>query len=85
MLSNNHAQGCALIGVNTMHIESIEKNWNLCILEYGEESPMQNHGAMELAADDENKRIYAAALMVSTYGLNSILAACRGYVNRAKS
>ena len=65
-----------------MHTESIEKGWNLYILEYGEQSPMENHGAFELAADDENKAIFGSAAMIRTYGLDSIVAACRSYTNR---
>ena len=72
----------AIKGVNTMHVEPIEKSWNLCILEYGEASPLENHGFMELGADDENKRIYGTEIMIRTYGLDSIIAACRGYVNK---
>ena len=65
-----------------MRTIEIEKGWNLCVLQHGEESPLENHGAFELGADDDNKRIYSAAVWVRTMGLNSILAACRGYVNR---
>ena len=65
-----------------MQLIEIEKGWNLCILAYGEESPLENHGAFELGADDENKCIYSAEVWVRTMGTNSILAACRGYVNR---
>lgn len=65
-----------------MNIIEIEKGWKLCALEYGEESPMENHGFMELAADNDNKRIYGTEAMIRTYGLDSILASCRGYVNK---
>jgi hypothetical protein len=65
-----------------MTFEPIEKGWNLAILEYGEQSPLENHGAFELGSDDENKLIYGSAALVRSMGLNSIVAACRGYVNK---
>lgn len=68
-----------------MITENIEKNWTLCILEYGESSPLKNHGAFELGADDENKRIYGSETLIRTMGLNPIVSACRGYVNRGES
>lgn len=65
-----------------MHIEPIEREWDLCILEYGEASPLENHGAFELAADNAGKRIYGSAVFIHAMGLDSILAACRGYVDK---
>ena len=36
-----------------MRTIEIEKGWNLCILQHGEESPLENHGAFELAAIEQ--------------------------------
>ena len=62
----------------------IEQNWKLCILSYGEESPLEDHHAFELAADNDAREVWAAAVLVRTYGLDSILAACRRYIHHQK-
>ena len=62
----------------------IEQNWNLCILEYGEKSPLEDHHSFELAADNDAKEVWAAAVLVRTYGLDSVLTACRGYIRHLK-
>lgn len=56
--------------------------WRLNILDYGEPSPLENHGAFELGADDENREIWAARAMVQTYGLRSVETACVAYANK---
>ena len=56
--------------------------WSLVILEYGEPTPLEDHHAFELGADDENKTIYARDMLVRTMGLNSIKTACIGYANK---
>jgi hypothetical protein len=58
----------------------IIKGWRLYIIEANEESPMEDHGRMELAADDKNKRIFAYDIMVITYGLKSVKCACNKYI-----
>ena len=60
----------------------IEKGWSLRVLQYGEDSPLENHGALELGADDENKLIYGSETFIRAMGMNSIMAACRSYVNK---
>ena len=65
-----------------MITEPIEKGWILCALEYGEPSPLENHHAFELGADNPSKRIYASVTFIRAMGLDSILAACRGYIHK---
>ena len=65
-----------------MKIESIEKDWNLCILEYGETSPLENHGAFELAVDNTGHRIYGSEVFIRAMGMDSILSACRSYMHK---
>ncbi len=63
-----------------MTIMPLKKDWTLCVIEAGESSPMENHGFMELAADDENKRIFASETLVRAYGTRSVKQACLKYV-----
>ena len=56
--------------------------WTLNILAYGEPSPLENHKAFELGADDQNREIWAGEVMVRTYGLRSVETACIAYANK---
>ena len=58
----------------------INAGWHLCILKYGEPSPMEDHGPMELGADDATKRIFAHETLVVFYGTESVLKSCREYI-----
>ena len=60
-------------------VSTFENGWKLISIEYGEQSPLENHGAFELGSDDENKAIYASETMIRTYGTDSVIAACTGY------
>jgi hypothetical protein len=56
--------------------------WTLNILEYGEQSPLANHGAFEIGSDDDNKELWTSATVVRTYGLRSVETACIAYANQ---
>ena len=55
--------------------------WTLNVLQYGESSPLENHGAFELGSDDTNKEIWASETMLRTYGQRSVETACIAYAN----
>ena len=56
--------------------------WTLNVLEYGEASPLENHGAFELGSDDTNREIWAYETMLRTYGQRSVETACIAYANK---
>ena len=59
--------------------------WTLNILAYGEASPLGDHHAFELGADDANKAIWAGEVTIRTYGLDPIRNACIAYaIKRSK-
>ena len=60
-------------------LTTFKNGYNLVVIEYGERSPMADHGAMEIAADDVRKRFYVHALLLHTYGLDSVQASCERY------
>ena len=66
--------------MNTLKIDST--GWTLNVLAYGEQSPLENHKAFELGADDYNHAIWASEVTIRTYGLNSIMTACIAYANK---
>ena len=50
----------------------LERNWTLKILDHNEPSPLENHRAMELGVDAEQKTIYAKAILVHVYGTTAM-------------
>ena len=56
--------------------------WTLNVLEYGEASPLANHGAFELGSDDGSKSIWTSETMMRTYGQLSVETACIAYANK---
>ena len=56
--------------------------WTLNVLAYGEQSPLEKHGAFELGSDDEAHSIWASETMVRTYGTASVKTACIAYANK---
>ena len=61
-------------------ISKLSNGYNLVAIEYGERSPMEDHNtALEIAVDDVRKRFYAHALLLHTYGLDSVQASCERY------
>ena len=61
-------------------LTTFKNGYNLVVIEYGERSPMEDHNtALEIAADDDSKRFYVHALLLHTYGLDSVKAACERY------
>ena len=60
-------------------LTTFKNGYNLVVIEYGERSPMADHGAMEIAVDDAHKRFYVHALLLHTYGLDSVQASCERY------
>ena len=64
-------------------IYGLDDDWQLRVIPYGKESPMQNHkGGNEIAADDENKLFYCWESWLVTVGTDSALKACKQYINR---
>ena len=58
-------------------------DWELMVIPYGEQSPMENHkGGAEIAADDENKLFYCWESWLVTVGTDSVIKACNQYINR---
>ena len=61
-------------------LTTFKNGYTLVIIEYGERSPMADHNtALEIAADDVHKRFYIHALLLHTYGLDSVKASCERY------
>ena len=60
-------------------LATLNNGYTLIALDYYDRSPMAEHGVMEIAADDDRKRFYAHALLLHTYGLDSVKAACERY------
>ena len=60
-------------------LTTLKNGYTLIALDFSDRSPMADHGAMEIAADDDNKRFYAHTLLLHTYGLDSVKAACERY------
>ena len=58
--------------------------WTLNVLEYGEASPLENHGAFEIGSDDENRALWTSETMKRTYGQRSVETACIAYANKRK-
>lgn len=63
-----------------MNTIALKNGYTLRIIPNGMASPMQDHGVMELAADDDARTFYAHAVMAATYGTDSLKAACIRYV-----
>ena len=61
-------------------LTAFKNGYTLVVIEYGERSPMEDHNtALEIAADDVRKRFYIHALLLHTYGLDSVKASCERY------
>ena len=52
---------------------------NLFAIEYGEQSPLANHGSMEVAVDTETGHFFIHEVMLVTYGTDSVIKACESY------
>ena len=65
-------------------ITTFKNGYTLIALDFSDRSPMADHGHMEIAADDDSKRFYAHALLLHTYGLDSVKAACERYRRAAQ-
>ena len=65
-------------------LATLGNGYTLIALDYNDRSPMADHSAMEIAADDDRKRVYAHALLLHTYGLDSVKAACERYKRAAQ-
>lgn len=66
--------------MNTIKLDST--GWTLNVLEYGEPSPLENHGAFEIGSDDDSRELWASISMIRTYGLDSVKTACIAYANK---
>lgn len=66
-------------------MQLINENPRLIALAYGEESPLQNHGGMEVAVDHERREFYVHEIMLWTYGTDSVIAACKKYPQHVKN
>lgn len=60
-------------------IETLNNGWKLIALHLDDVSPMENHGAMEVAADNENKALYIHDMMLVAYGTESVIKSCQSY------
>ena len=60
-------------------IATLKNGYALVAIEPCEDSPMQHHKGMEVAADDENRRFYVYETMLACYGLDSVTKACEAY------
>ena len=63
---------------------TLKNGWKLYILEINEDSPLENHKTMEIAADDERKNLFAHEIMVITHGLDSVVNSCNKYADTRK-
>lgn len=66
-----------------MTLVRLRDGWHLAVLEANEQSPMAQHGGMEIAADDERKVLWAHALLIHTYGIASVRKSCDDYIRAA--
>jgi len=57
----------------------LSNGYSVNIIEYSEESPMQNHLGGEIAADDTAKAFYVYEVTVVANGTDSIVKACNSY------
>ena len=53
--------------------------YTLLVIEYGENSPMDNHLGGEVAVDEANKTMYVHETFMVTYGADSIVKSCNSY------
>jgi len=60
-------------------VTNLTNGYTLIAVEPCEDSPMQNHKGMTVAADDENRRFYVYETMLVCYGLDSVAKACESY------
>lgn len=60
-------------------ITTLNNGYALIAIEPCEDSPMENHKGMSVAADDENRRFYVYETMLICYGLDSVTNACESY------
>jgi len=57
----------------------LSNGYEIRVLKHDAISPMQNHGPMEIATDQENGIFYIYEVMLATYGTDSVIKACEKY------
>lgn len=57
----------------------LSNGYEIRVLKHDAISPMQNHGPMEVATDQENRIFYIYEIMLATYGTASVIKACESY------
>ena len=57
----------------------LSNGYEIRVLKHGARSPMQNHGPMEIATDQENRVFYIYEVMLTCYGTDSVIKACETY------
>ena len=62
-----------------LKIAELKNGFSVIVLEYGEKSPLENHGSFEIGADESGRAFYVHEIIARTYGTDSIISACARY------
>ena len=59
-------------------MKRIKGTENIFVIEHFEDSPMADHGFMEIASDEETGSFFIHETMLRTYGTESVIKSCKG-------
>lgn len=60
-------------------VTKLNNGYTLIAIEPCEDSPMEDHKGMSIAADDENRMFYVYQTTLVCYGIDSVAKACESY------